>query len=187
MLIKYKTRMSRGSCPMPEFLEKYVDPPVFMEYCKVCANYKKRWSCSPLDIEPLSFLSSYSDIRLFGLEIFLDKKSLEGIVCEAFDVPKQIDEILDVEKKRLTNFLIREEKKIPKSQYLFSGACEICTTCTRIDENPCRFPERMRYSIEAVGADMSKISEEILGIKVLWMKGATIPEHLTLISGLLIK
>jgi len=185
--IKYTTRIVRGSCPIPEFIEKYVDPPRFMEYCKACQNYEKRWSCSPLDIVPLDFLNSYSDIRLIGLEIILDKNMLQGVVCEAFDVPKQINTILDIEKKRLTTLLIREEKSIPNSQYLFSGACEICEICTRTEGKPCLSPERMRYSIEAVGADISKISEEILGIKVLWMKGSTIPEHLILICGLLIK
>lgn len=187
MVIKYTTRIVRGSCPIPEFIEKYVDPPLFLEYCKACQNYGKRWSCSPLNVVPLDYLNLYSDIWLIGLEITLDNNMLKGIICEDFDVPKQIDDILCVEKKRLTKLLIREEKKIPDSQYLFSGACEICDICSRTEGKPCLFPEKMRYSIEAVGANVAKISEEILGIKVLWMKGSTIPEHLTLISGLLVK
>lgn len=172
---------------MPEFIEKYVDPPLFLEYCKVCENYGKRWSCTPLNILPIEFLNLYSDIWLIGLEIILNKDMLKGVVCEDFDVPKQINDILCIEKKRLTKLLIREEKKIAGSQYLFSGGCEICDVCTRIEGKPCLFPEKMRYSIEAMGANVAKISEEILGIKVLWMKGAIIPEHLTLICGLLIK
>lgn len=187
LVIKYKTEILRGSCPMPEFIQKYVDVKKFLGFCKVCKNYDRRWSCSHHDFYPIDFLNRYSDVRLIELLIKPDKKALKGLVCEDYSVPDEINEMIKIEKKRLTKYMRREEKQVHDSVYLFAGACEICEYCTREDGLPCRYPDRMRYSIESLGIDLSKISENFFNVKVGWMKGEDFPDHLILICALLIK
>ncbi|MEG1641994.1 MAG: DUF2284 domain-containing protein [Synergistaceae bacterium] len=172
---------------MPEFIENFVDAPRFLGYCKGCCHFEKRWSCSPHNFDPVEFLNQYNDVRLIELVIKPDKKNLDGLVCKDYDVPKEIGEMIDIEKAHLTKYMRREEKQVPNSLYLFSGSCEICDECTRTQGLPCRFPDKMRYSIESLGIDLSQISEKFFGVKVEWMKGTDFPDHLTLICALLIK
>lgn len=185
--VSYSTEILRGSCPISEFIDSYVDEPELTKYCKVCTNFKKRWSCSPHSFSSCDYLRQFSDIRLIGLVIKPDVKSLDGLVCEDYDVPKEIDEIISYEKSHLTRYMAREEKMIPGSKYLFAGSCDICKHCAREEGKPCRFPDKMHYAIESLGIDLTKISEDIFNIKMEWMKGSRFPDHLTLICALLIR
>lgn len=46
---------------------------------------------------------------------------------------------------------------------------------------------RMRYSIESLGGNVSKLCKDLLGISLEWGKGGEPPEHITLVVGLLKK
>ena len=82
--------------------------------------------------------------------------------------------------------MLTVEQKIPDSIMLSSGGCTLCSECTRPKGEPCRQPDRMRYSLDSFGFDLSAITEELLGIKLLWCKGR-LPAYYTLIHALLEK
>ena len=46
MKLAYTTEKLENSCPMDIFIKKYVDVPRFLECCKMCPNYNKKWSCA---------------------------------------------------------------------------------------------------------------------------------------------
>ena len=48
----------------------------------------------------------------------------------------------------------------------------------------CRQPDKMRYSMDAFGFDLSAITKDILGIEILWCRDR-LPEYFTLIHGLM--
>lgn len=185
MSIRYQASIITGSCPMPDFIERYVNVKFFQGFCTACRYYGKNWSCTPHDFDVLKFLRSYRAIKLIGVKIKIDRRTTRGLLCKDFQVPPELNTVIDNEKARLTEMLIREERGNPGSRYLFAGQCEICPTCARAEGSPCRFPDRMRYSLESVGADVTKIANEILGLDILWMKDNKIPEYLTLVCGLL--
>jgi hypothetical protein len=56
-----------------------------------------------------------------------------------------------------------------------------CSTVCRV---PCRFPAESRHSLESLGFDVAAISEEMLGTKLLWTKGA-LPEYQVFVNGFL--
>ncbi|MDO5562019.1 MAG: DUF2284 domain-containing protein [Synergistaceae bacterium] len=187
MNIKYTASVITGRCSMQEFIKDYVNVEYFQGFCTACCYYGKNWSCTPHDFDVLGFLKSYDDIRLIGVKIKIDRRTTRGLKCKDFQVPPEVTAIVDIEKAKLTKTLLKEERANPGSTYLFAGQCEICPVCARVDGLPCRHPEKMRYSLESVGGDVTKIAKEILGLDILWMKDNKIPEYLTLICALLLK
>lgn len=53
----------------------------------------------------------------------------------------------------LTEELFIRELELPGSQSLSAGSCRICRInhCARKNGEPCRFPDKLRYSIESLG------------------------------------
>ena len=48
---------------------------------------------------------------------------------------------------------------------------------------PCRHPELVRPSLEAYGFDISRTTNELFGIELLWGKDGMLPKYLTLVCG----
>ena len=78
------------------------------------------------------------------------------------------------------------EAEAPGSLALFPGRCDWCAVCARMEGKPCRTPERMRYSIEALGGDCGGIMEHFFGQKLQWASGNRLPEQMILLGGLLL-
>jgi predicted metal-binding protein len=58
--------------------------------------------------------------------------------------------------KHLRSFGEKARALIQDSLLLGSGGCKICETCTYPD-SPCRFPDRMTISMEAMGLVVSDV------------------------------
>ena len=78
------------------------------------------------------------------------------------------------------------EKSIPGSVSLSSGGCNLCKECSRKDGQPCRQPDKKRYSLDAFGFDLTAITKDMFDIDILWCKDR-LPDYFTLIHGLLAK
>ena len=83
--------------------------------------------------------------------------------------------------------LLAMEAEAPGSLALFAGKCDLCPVCARTEGKPCRMPERMRYSIEALGGDCSGALEKYFGETLQWSAGQRLPEQIILLGGLLLK
>ena len=44
---------------------------------------------------------------------------------------------------------------------LSTGPCDICDTCTALEDKPCRFPKRTLYSMEGCGIDVVRMSIDL--------------------------
>ena len=75
----------------------------------------------------------------------------------------------------LMDELLMMEKQLPQSVCLSAGNAGIVEK------------ERMRYSIESLGGNVDKLCKDLLGISLEWGKGGALPEHITLVAGLLKK
>ena len=87
-------------------------------------------------------------------------------------------------KLDLDERLLKLEAQIPGSVALSSGGCIYCENCTRESGRPCRRPDRMRYSLDAFGFDLTAITKDMFQIDIIWCKDS-LPEYFTLIHGLL--
>lgn len=128
---------------IPQYIEGYVNVEEFLECCRVCDNFDRKWSCPPYDFEPVrDYWEKFTHFHVIGKKMILeeeDKDNWKNLMKEV--------------KQQLTEELFCEEKKYPGSRALCAGSCTICgeNNCSKISGKTCRFPEKMRYSIESLG------------------------------------
>ena len=141
------------------------------------------WSCPPLQIDADAYLSKYAWVNVVGAKIILDHK-----VIEKADTPEKIKTvgwtIVSEVKLMLEEEMRKLESQLPGSVSLSSGGCSLCGECTRKTGKTCRQVDKMRYSMDAFGFDLSAITKDMLGIEIMWCKDR-LPDYFTLIHGIL--
>ena len=93
-----------------------------------------------------------------------------------------------VEVRRMLDARLLElERKYPGSRAFYAGTCHLCPeeTCAPSEGRPCRYPDRIRPSLESLGFDIGKTASELLGIELKWSEPGSsgLPEYFTLVSG----
>ena len=177
----YTSETLQRTVPLDEFARDLVDVPRFTGYCMDCPNHGQFWSCPPFAFDPTSLWGRYGQLMLFVRKITFRKDRLfpgERRAFEQTELPKikeaMARELLDLEADR------------PGSLALFPGRCDWCPVCARAEGMPCRTPERMRYSIEALGGDCGGTLERYFGESLQWAHGNRLPERLLFLGGLLL-
>lgn len=89
-------------------------------------------------------------------------------------------------RKKIDSDLLAMEATKPMSRAFFAGCCLLCPdgTCTRLQGLPCKYPDRMRLSLEAIGFDLMRTANDLLDTQVLWSKQGALCAYFTLLSGL---
>jgi len=186
MAFSYTTENLYAECDITLFISHYVDVPRFLECCRQCPNYDKKWSCPNFSFNQLDYWKQYNKIKLYGIKIKLDE-SMHSLKYEG-DVYYYVKSVIAAEKGKLMQQIWAMEKEIPLSRGLFAGDCQLCAECAKKDGQPCRWPKLMRYSIESIGGNVQAVTEELLGTKILWVgKDGAVPPYFTLVTALLIK
>ena len=172
-----------GAMEMEQFRQKYQDREKYMAYCRECPRYDALWSCPPLSFDVDAFLQPYTWVSPVCAKIILDDETIR-----AADDAEKIKEtgwaILSRVKRDIDARLRAMEPKLPGSVALSSGGCNLCESCTRKSGASCRQPDRMRYSLDAFGFDLTAITKDMFQIDIIWCKDS-LPEYFTLIHGLL--
>lgn len=168
-------------------LAGYVDVPRFEALCRQCGNFGALWSCPPCFIDPVRIWRQHRTLFLFGWKLTFSKE----IQAQTFPGAAMQDVLCGTlyhERERMDRELLRRERQTAGSRALFAGSCRLCgqTDCSRREGLPCRFPGRMRCSIESLGGDVGRISQELLHIPLLWIQEDRLPAYLTLVGGLLV-
>lgn len=174
----------RKNCMLlPCFQEKYQDTERYIAYCRECPRYDTVWSCPPLYLDVDAYLGQFAWVNILCARIILGN----DVITEA-DTKEKIRavgwEILLSVKLGMEEKLRRLEKHIPGSVSLSSGGCNLCKECSRKDGQPCRQPDKMRYSLDAFGFDLTAITKDMFDIDILWCK-ERLPDYFTLIHGIL--
>lgn len=168
-----------------DYIANYRDANKFIVYCKQCNRYENCWACPPYDFDATDYILKYNKAYIIGTKISLSEDI--RMICQNSEESKSMRAkiIADV-RKILDERLLEIESKIPDSKAFFAGTCHICGSedCTRIINKPCRYPDKIRHSLESIGFDIGKTTEELLGIKLKWSNDGSLPEYLTLVSGL---
>ena len=179
----YRVRYRTNAIEMPRFRQSYQDREKFMAFCRECPRYDALWSCPPLSLDADKFLDAYGWVHLLCVRIDLEDKTIreadtaEKIRATGWDIVSTVK--LDVEER-----LRRLETEIPDSLSLSSGGCNLCENCTRKTGAPCRQPDKMRYSLDAFGFDLTAITRDLFQIEILWCRDR-LPQYFTLIHALL--
>ena len=172
----YFVKSMERMVPIAEYLAACVDVEKFIGYCKACGNYGRRWSCPPFDFDPLNLWKLYQAIHIHASILTPMSGADMAVMMEGM---KQ-------EKEKLMDMLLGMERDTPGSLALSAGGCSLCSSCTRPKGKPCRRPEKMRYSIDALGGDISETMERYFQRPICWSRNGEVPDYLTLVGGLLV-
>lgn len=184
----YKIKEYSADIDITTYLDNYVDVETFLECCKQCPNYNQIWSCPSYDFNVEEYWKKYNRLHLFGRQIIFDDQTRSHAYTTA-EMNEFLENILSKEKQILANNLYRMENEIPESISLSAGSCQFCgkQNCSRQNNEPCRYPDKMRYSIESLGGNVGKTISNLFHIELEWMEEGKLPRHFVLVSGLLTK
>jgi predicted metal-binding protein len=159
-------------------------------YCQRCNNYGKNYSCPDFSFDAVTYLEPYKYATIIVTEVDtqqiqaqldqLDPDQLESRVRSNYLI-EEPDQKIDLKsivsmyafediKNQMADQLLALEKKIDDSMGLPPGSCTRCATCTKILGDPCRFPETLRYSLEALGFLVSEIYKQFFDLELAWTK-----------------
>ena len=168
--------------PMTEYINGYRDFGRVRGYCRECDRYGNCWACPPYDFDETALLEQYTTISLMATVI----TPSEGVTL----TPETADRIIRRERERLDWMLLKMEREaaVPAhtAKAFFAGTCLLCPPehCTRREGRPCRHPESIRPSLEALGFDVARTTSGLFGIDLQWGSPDTPPAYLTLLSAL---
>lgn len=185
--IMYDCEIQYYECriPMEEYIRECVNVPRFLSYCRHCSNYGKIWSCPDFSFPPEDYWRKYKSLRVIGMKIIVPKELRERVFGPE-EGTAFVMEFLDRYKRQFDDYILEEEKKTG-GVGLNGGSCMRChpLSCSRQEGKPCRQPALLRYSIEALGGDVSKTVEKYLHQKLEWIKDGRLPNHYILVGGIL--
>lgn len=166
-----------------EYIANFQDVDKFIGFCKQCRQYNTNWACPPYHFNLSSYLSDYSTVYIIGTKIIPDSKIRQECTNEEISKKKGFEIIVDA-RKHLDKQLLTLESTYPGSRAFFAGFCILCTQkCTRLAGEPCRYPDKIRHSLESFGFDIGKTASELLHIDLKWSNDGRLSEYFTLVSG----
>lgn len=160
-----------------DYVARFRDVDRFEGLCRGCPNYGTRWGCPPLDYGSMPPFARWTLV-----DIWLLKLVVKGGAGATMD---DLKEVLQRERRRWEPALLEREREHGGMAALFTGMCPHCgdIPCARLAGEPCRHPDRVRPSLEALGFDLGKTAAELFGLPLQWMKDGRLPDYLTLIGG----
>lgn len=155
-------------------LLRHHDPVRVQGYCRTCEKHGRFWSCPPFTVSPLTEFAAWTHAVVVCRRIPLAPGTTKEQMLERF-----------LSSRVGFGELMRGlEARSAAVTALIAGHCSGCAECTRAEDQPCRTPERLRYSLEAVGFDVTALTENLAGIKLHWPQTG-IPDYLTTVGALL--
>ncbi|MDO5724992.1 MAG: DUF2284 domain-containing protein [Tissierellia bacterium] len=154
----------------------------FIEYCKSCSHYGKKWSCTPLPEYP--DLNQFKRVNLYAMQIIFSEFERKTFVDGAeIEFTKRLFKII---KSKEHDRLMSIRAKYPGSMAFASGDCILCEKCTREINMPCIRPLEMLISLDALGINIGKITKEQFGLDLKWNQNG-LPEYYFVTSCLFLK
>lgn len=183
--MRYTTKRYTAEISVAEYIDKYVNVEEFIECCKECHNYEKKWSCPSYDFDVIEYWKKYETIHLIAEKIIFTEE-YAGKQMSEDEIRKIIEESVGEVKEKLTAELYEKEEREPGSISLSAGSCTLCKDgCTRTEGKPCRYPDKMRYSIESLGGNVGMTISKLMGIELEWVQEGRLPSYFVLVCGIM--
>ncbi|MBQ9951756.1 MAG: DUF2284 domain-containing protein [Clostridia bacterium] len=126
-----------------------------------CGVFGRCWMCPP-DVGPIDELMDR--VRSFPRGIWYQTV---GEIEDSFDF-EGMTEVSNSHAK-LSQRILKNTPKDIRSLHLTSGGCRVCAKCAKIDNEPCRFPDRALPSVESYGVDVYNTTK---GTNLKYINGA---------------
>lgn len=164
-----------ATIPAGDYVCRFRDAELFMGFCRECPNYGRVWACPPFDYDIARTFEGYSHVTVFGAKIEFRPNDLKLEEGRSIVLPVRSD---------LENRMLRLESLFGGRAFALAGKCRHCVECAKPEGKECRFPDRVRPSLEAAGFDVGKTSEQLLGEKLVWSTDGRLPSRISLVTAL---
>ena len=171
ILVKVKGKIIEDT----SVLQNYCESKKMETACEEgCPNYENKWSCPPYAKSFLSIRKKYSKAFLlcFSTEMnyYSDVKNMYLAVKAA-----------NVTLKTLIERCARSIEEGTNGYSLLSGSCRLCKPCQCKNKQPCKHPDKMRYSMEATGLNVQKVCFDFLKHRLLWYENKKLPQYTSVV------
>ncbi len=170
-------------CDAETFIQKYRDVETFEGYCKVCPRYGASWACPPFNRLSQIDFSPFREVAFIGIQTFITDDYQQP--THSPQALQERSEGVMTDVRRLADpILFSTERDLAPARLFLPGSCHLCddSGCTRTAQLPCRHPQLMRPSLEAVGFNIALAAEELLHIHLHWPSDLRMPPFLTLLA-----
>lgn len=128
--------------------------PEFRKMCEMnsCGKYGKNWMCPP-DIGDVDTLIQEAKRFAYAL-VYQTVNPLE----DSFDIEGMLEA---GEKQNMLATRINEnigQFAFSEILHLGAGGCRMCPRCAKLDNDPCRWPDKAMSSLEAYGVAVSELA-----------------------------
>ena len=151
---------------------RYHDPVRIQAYCRSCEKYGKYWACPPFAEQPLPNFPAWTHA------ILVTRKS----PVHTGATPDELLQLFLASRQILNDMLKQWEQ--PGTVSVGAGHCSGCSACTRSKGVKCCAPERIQYSLEGLGFDVTGLIEGLAGQSLHW-PASGIPDYLVTVGALL--
>jgi len=168
---------------MDEILDNYINFEKTEKLCRKCRCHSNNWTCPPFDSNQINIWENYDNIKLILLKFNFTNKARQKqfdeseIMEYAFNLHHGEKTLIEPELKKL-------EKQL-NGYYLTCGPCVNCKTCQRLTNGKCIMPEKRKYAMEALGANVIKLSKDFFHLDLQWIKNNTLPEYIIMMVSVL--
>lgn len=165
-----------------ESLTTFIDvKDVLVEYEKLallceegCKNFNTKYCCPPISpsFQKVSRGFKYLTVNVFKTRL-KEYKTIYNTIRMINNVNKTI-------QRRII-----DQATIEGEIILENGSCRLCRNCQMENNLPCKYPGRMRYSLEATGIHVYDLVMKCFDFPLLWYSKGNFPEYQCVVSGIL--
>lgn len=134
-------------------VEEITFDPVFRQMCEsnACGMYGKSWMCPP-HVGPIDQLIQEAKAYRWALvyqivEPLEDSYDVEGMMAAG----RRMNDLTQQVRSQLSPELPED------TLFLGAGGCRLCPVCAKVEDQPCRFPQKAVSSLEAYGIHVSNL------------------------------
>jgi hypothetical protein len=183
-MLRYTVRTEHGRIRTADFLRDFVDVPRHLAFCRRCCHHGGNWACPQFGFDPRAVWASRDWFHLTAhVMAFTEDQPRTGFNPD--ELKAEVQAMYHHQKRLAHRDLMALKAAVPGSTPIGAGECDLCAVCTRVDGQPCRIPDQLVHSIEALGGDVTATLSELLDLPSLWGEGSTLPDHYLLVVGLL--
>lgn len=170
---KVTTERIETELDVRDYIVGFRDVARFEQCCQQCPNYGRRHGCPPFDYDTTASIMRYSRVRLLGAKV--TPQGERQPLSAAYDVMAPV-------LHEMNSQLLQLERELDGMACGFVGKCPYCSEpCARINGEPCRHPDKLRPSLEALGFDVNKTASQLLGVEIQWGRDGMMPDYLFLV------
>lgn len=155
-----------------------LEPHMTAEACRACPRYGKSWTCPPFDTYDFETLHPERRKKLLLVLI--------SIVCRHGESIIDFNDFSESELHQIMENLRKEAGDKNGVVYGLASRCDLCRgQCRRTQALPCKFPERVAPSLEAVGFNVSSLLSRFCNTSLQWAdKQGRVPQQMTLVAAI---